>query len=65
MFDNLDHDGDIVRRGAFGKSLATGSPIPLLWMHKSDDPRNYFGNVIEAAQTGQHGPPNLVGVLIA
>ena len=29
VFDNLDHDGDIVRRGAFSKSLDSGTPIPL------------------------------------
>ena len=29
VFDNVDHDGDIVRRGAFAKSLSSGSPIPL------------------------------------
>lgn len=38
VFDNLDLHGDIVRRGAFSKSLAAAQPIPLLWMHKSDDP---------------------------
>ena len=36
VFDNVDHHGDIVRRGAFAKSLSSGSPIPLLWEHKSD-----------------------------
>ena len=25
VFDNLDHNGDIVRRGAFSKSLASGT----------------------------------------
>ncbi len=25
VFDNLDHDGDIVRRGAFSKSLGRGT----------------------------------------
>ena len=40
VFDNVDYDGDIVRRGAFSKSLGSGTPIPLIWMHKADDPRN-------------------------
>ena len=26
VFDNLDHDGDIVRRGAFSKSLGGDTP---------------------------------------
>ena len=51
VFDNVDHHGDIVRRGAFAKSLSSGSPIPLLWEHKSDDPRNYVGDVVEATET--------------
>ena len=25
VFDNLDHDGDIVRRGAFSKPLGSGT----------------------------------------
>ena len=51
VFDNLDHDGDIVRRGAFSKSLNSGTPIPLVWMHKADDPRSYVSNVVETTQT--------------
>ena len=43
VFDNLDHDGDIVRRGAFSKSLGSGSPITLLPMRKADGPRKYVG----------------------
>ena len=40
VFDNLDYDGDIVRRGAFSKSLGSGTHRYLLvWMHKADDPR--------------------------
>ena len=51
MFDNVDYHGDIVRRGAFSKSLASGAPIPLLWEHKSSDPRNWVGDVISAVET--------------
>ena len=29
----------------------SGSPIPLLWEHKADDPRNYVGDVVEATET--------------
>ncbi|MBV5244340.1 HK97 family phage prohead protease [Mycolicibacterium sp. PAM1] len=53
VFGNVDAHGDIVRRGAFTKSLAAGQPIPLLWMHKADDPRNYVGDVIEATETAE------------
>lgn len=53
VFDNLDLHGDIVRRGAFSKSIAAAQPIPLLWMHKSDDPRNWVGDVISAVETAE------------
>jgi HK97 family phage prohead protease/HK97 family phage major capsid protein len=53
VFDNLDAHGDIVRRGAFAKFIATGQPIPLIWEHKADDPRNYVGDVIEATETAE------------
>lgn len=53
VFDNVDAHGDIVRRGAFTKSLAAGQAIPLLWEHKADDPRNYVGDVIEATETAE------------
>lgn len=53
VFDNVDAHGDIVRRGAFTKSLAAGHPIPLIWEHKADDPRNYVGDVVEATEVAE------------
>lgn len=53
VFDNLDAHGDIVRRGAFTKSLAGGQPIPLLWEHGATDPRNYVGDVVAATETAE------------
>ena len=50
VFDNLDHAGDIVRRGAFSKSLGSGTPISLVWMHKADDTLCYVGDVVEATE---------------
>src|SRR6476620_7435584 len=29
----------------------SGSPIPLIWIHKADDPRSYVGDVVEATET--------------
>jgi hypothetical protein len=52
VFDKLDDDGDIVRRCSFSKSPDSGTPIPLVWMHKADDPRCYVGDVVEATETG-------------
>jgi HK97 family phage major capsid protein/HK97 family phage prohead protease len=53
VFDNVDSDGDIVRRGAFAKSLDSGMPIPVIWAHKADDPRNYVGEVVSAVETNE------------
>lgn len=51
VFDNVDAHGDVVRRGAFAKSIASGSPIPLMWEHGASDPRNYVGDVVQATET--------------
>lgn len=51
VFDNTDAHGDIIRRGAFATSLKSGQVTPLIWEHRSDDPRNYVGEVIEATET--------------
>ena len=53
LFGNLDAHRDIVRRGAFSKSLASGQPIPLLWMHGAQDPRCYVGDVVKAHETAE------------
>ncbi|MBJ7401598.1 HK97 family phage prohead protease [Mycolicibacterium sp.] len=52
VFDNVDAHGDVVRRGAFQKSISSGTPIPLQWEHGGTaDPRNYVGDVIRATET--------------
>lgn len=53
VFDNLDAHGDIVRRGAFAKSLRSGQVTPLIWEHQSSDPRAYVGDVLEAVETAE------------
>lgn len=35
VFDVLDHGGDIVKAGAFKRSLSSGQTIPLLWQHRA------------------------------
>lgn len=35
VFDRVDNGGDVVRRGAFARSLARSAPVPLLWQHKT------------------------------
>ena len=31
--------------------MDSGTPIPLISMHKADDPRNYVGDVVVATET--------------
>lgn len=37
VFDRPDRGGDVVRRGAFVRSLQGGT-VPLLWQHEKDRP---------------------------
>lgn len=54
VFNNKDMVGDIVRPGAFTKSIeawkASGDPIPVYWSHRLDDPTYNIGEVIEAKE---------------
>jgi len=54
VFDNKDLGGDIVRPGAFSKSLEHWSkadaPIPVYWSHRLDDPSMNIGEVLEAKE---------------
>lgn len=34
VFDRVDQGGDVVRPGAFARSLARGGEVPLLWEHR-------------------------------
>lgn len=54
-FDRVpDSYGDIVAQGAFAKTLdawnESGNPIPLLFGHRTDDPRMNLGAVVEASE---------------
>ena len=37
VFDRVDRGGDVVRAGAFARSLARGA-VPLLWQHQAGRP---------------------------
>lgn len=54
VFNNKDLGGDIVRAGAFEKSLAlwreSGDPIPIYWSHRMDDPTYNIGYVEDARE---------------
>lgn len=42
IFDRADRGGDVVRKGAFARSLKRGHATPLLWQH---DPARPIGRV--------------------
>lgn len=35
VFNKLDNGGDVIRPGAFARTLQNGASVPLLWQHKS------------------------------
>lgn len=60
VFDNVDLYGDVVRKGAFTRTLeewkakAETALIPLLFGHDTTDPNNNIGHVI-SAEEDDHG----------
>jgi phage head maturation protease len=54
VFNNVDHGGDVVRPGAFARTIkawaASGDPIPVLWSHRTDDPSYNIGAVLDIAE---------------
>jgi uncharacterized protein len=54
VFDNVDSYGEVVRKGAFLKSLeewsSSGDPIPIYYSHRMDDPDYNIGHVLEAKE---------------
>lgn len=58
VFDNIDSYGDVVRKGAFDRTLKDwterGAEIPLLWGHDFYDPFSNIGHVQEAKED-DHG----------
>lgn len=42
VFDRLDRGGDIVRPGAFRRTLLRKAPVPLLWQHQ---PNRVIGTI--------------------
>lgn len=59
VFDNIDLGGDVIRRGAFAKTLserygASGAGIPVYWNHDVNDPFKNLG-VTSKAFEDEHG----------
>lgn len=63
VMGNKDSYGDVVMPGAFDDTLAewkaSGNPIPVIWSHRSDDPENHIGYVLEAAEKTIDGKTGL------
>ena len=51
VFDHVDQGGDIVKRGAFKRSLAAGGKVPLLLQHR----QGRVAGTIEAIGEDQRG----------
>ncbi|WP_291479830.1 HK97 family phage prohead protease [Corynebacterium sp.] len=58
VFDNIDSYGDVIRKGAFTKTLedweASGNTMPLLYGHNFSDPFSNIG-AITKAEEDDHG----------
>lgn len=56
-FDVVDSYGDVLRKGAFARSLKEweddGGQIPFLWSHAIDDPMSYVGGIETAEETDE------------
>jgi len=54
VFNIRDYDNDVVRPGAFAKSIKhwenSVNTMPVLWHHRLDDPRFNIGTVVEMAE---------------
>jgi len=49
IFGNVDQGGDIVAKGAFADSLASGRGVKMLWQHNPDQPIGIWDSVKEDA----------------
>lgn len=56
-FGNVDAHGDVIRQGAFTKTLAEwvvkDRPIPTVWSHQWDEPDSFIGEYTDAQETEQ------------
>ena len=58
VFDNIDSYGDVIRKGAFAKTLedweSSGNTMPLLYGHNFSDPFSNIGSITKAEED-DHG----------
>lgn len=57
VFDNTDSYGDVIRPGAFTKTVedwqASGNVLPFIWAHDWSDPFSHVGVVEKAEETAE------------
>lgn len=49
VFNNVDWYGDVVKPGAFARSIGELRTIPVLWQHRPDEPIGKFTSLVETA----------------
>jgi hypothetical protein len=49
VFGNVDDGGDVIRQGAFARTLKErkGEPVPMLWQHETSDPIGVWSELVE------------------
>ncbi|MDH7639587.1 HK97 family phage prohead protease [Sphingomonas oryzagri] len=47
LFDTIDRGGDLIRKGAFARAVASGRSVPLLWQHR---PERLIGRIESIAE---------------
>ncbi len=50
LFDTIDRGGDVIRKGAFARAIASGRSVPLLWQHRPERP---IGRIESIAEDGR------------
>ena len=57
VFDTKDSYGDVIRKGAFTKTISEWSAgednLPVIWSHSWDDPFSHVGRVTKAEETDE------------
>lgn len=65
VFGNKDYAGDVVKPGAFAKTIddfkQAGQPLGAFYTHRTDDPAMYMGKITDVAEV-LPGDPRLVGM---
>jgi HK97 family phage prohead protease len=50
LFDKIDRGGDVIRKGAFARAIASGQGVPLLWQHRPERPIGRIESLAEDAR---------------